>query len=434
MLHELAVVLHVVAFHTEFVGDAAEFLDGRARVVGTTVRHDLLAKRFGQRVVHAHRLPLATQVVFRAVEQRDGRAAEHVFRGLLHEFLDERGDRVVVAVGLIRLDHGEFGRVRAVDAFVAEVTVDFEHAVDAAHEAALEEELRCDAQVEVQVEGVHVRGEGACGRTAVHGLQHRRLHLEEVVVVERAAQRRDCLGAVAHHVADLLVGDHADVRLARARVFVEFLVQGGQRLERLGCDGPFVGEDRQLAGLRGDHTAFDEQVVAEVDELLEKLEGIGADLLLREHRLDRCAVARRELHEAQAAGIADEQHAAGHAHHVIGLLPRFERAVVLGAHRFDRAGHIERDRVRVEPLLEHHRAFRHTHLHLFGVRLRAEFLVRRVHGLVKRGAFLDARRDRGVLVEQQLGAFHGRHGRHAVGVFLHGDFFGCNRFSHSDPV
>ena len=76
-------------------------------------------------------------------------AAEHVHGGVLHELLDERADGVVVAVGLVCLDHGEFRGVGGVDALVAEVAVDFEHAVDAADEAALEEQFRRDAQVEI---------------------------------------------------------------------------------------------------------------------------------------------------------------------------------------------------------------------------------------------------------------------------------------------
>lgn len=113
-------------------------------------------------------------------------AAEHVHGGVLHELLDERADGVVVAVGLVGLDHGEFRRVGGVDALVAEVAVDFEHAVDAADEATLQGQFRRDAQVEVKVEGVHVRGERTSRGTAVHGLQHRGFDLEEVMVAQEA--------------------------------------------------------------------------------------------------------------------------------------------------------------------------------------------------------------------------------------------------------
>ena len=120
-----------------------------------------------------------------------------------------------------------------VDAFVTEVTVDLEHTVDAADQATLEEQFRCDTQVQVKVECVHVRGERTCGGTTVHGLQHRGFNLEEVVIGEGLAQGSNGLGTVAHHIAHLLVSNHADVRLAGAGVLVQVLVQGRQRLQRL---------------------------------------------------------------------------------------------------------------------------------------------------------------------------------------------------------
>lgn len=120
-----------------------------------------------------------------------------------------------------------------VNAFVTEVTVDLEHAVDAADQAALEEQFRCDTQIQVKVECVHMCGERTGRSTAVHGLQHRSLDLEEVVIGEGLAQGSNGLGTVAHHVAHLLVGNHADVRLAGAGIFIQVLVQGRQRLQSL---------------------------------------------------------------------------------------------------------------------------------------------------------------------------------------------------------
>ena len=358
-------------------------------------------------------------------------AAEHVHGGVLHELLDECADGVVVAVGLIGLNHGEFRGVGGVDAFVAEVAVDFEHAVDAADEAALEEQFRRDAQVQVKVEGVHVRGERAGSGTAVHGLQHRGFDLEEVMIGEGLAQGGDGLGTVAHHVADLLVGDHADVRLAGTGVFVQVLVQRGQRLQRLGGDGPFGGEHGQFAGLGGDHTTLDEQVVTQVDQLLELLEGVGADLLLGDHALDLGAVAGGQLHEAQAARVAQEQHAAGDADHILGFVAGFELAVVLGTHLFDGGGDVQGHRVGLNAVLEHHGTLGDTHLHLLGVGQRAEFLIGRVDGLIQRGASVDAFGDGAILREQHLGAFDSGHVRGTFALFV---FSVLNYFRHGCQV
>ena len=430
---ELAVVLHVVAFHAELVGDLAQVLHGGAGVVRTAVRHDFLAQGLGKGVVHADGLPFAAEVVFGAVQQRHLVAAEHVHGGVLHELLDERADGVVVAVGLVCLDHGEFRGVGGVDALVAEVAVDFEHAVDAADEATLQEQFRRDAQVEVQVEGVHMRGERTGRGAAVHGLQHRSFDLEEVMVGEGFAQRGDGLGTVAHHVADLLVRDHADVRLAGTSVFVQLLVQRRQRLQRLGRDGPFGGEHGQFAGLGGDHAALDEQVVAQIDQLLELLQGVGANLLLGDHALDLGAVAGGQLHEAQAARVAQEQHTAGDADHVLGLGARFELAVILGADLFDGGGDVKGHRVRLDAFLKHHGALGHTHLHLLRVGQRAEFLIGRVHGLVQRGAAVDLGANRSILLQQHFGAFHRGHGGNC-GLFFVLILLGFVGLSHKPQV
>ena len=356
-----------------------------------------------------------------------------VHSGLLHEFLDQLADGIIGAVGLVGLDHSELGGVGGVDALVAEVAVDLEHTVDAADQAALEEQFRGDAQVQIQVEGVHVRGERTGGRATVQGLQHRGFDLEEVVGIEGVTQGCHGLGTVAHHVANVLVRDHADVRLAGAGVFVQILVQGRQRLQSLGCDGPFGGEYGQLTGLGSDDATLQVQMIAKVNELLELLQGVGSDLLLGDHALNLGAVAGGQLHEAQATSVAQEQHAAGDADHVFGLLASFELAVVLGAYLFDGVGHIKVHRVGGNAGLKHHRALGHTHLHLLGVAQRAELLVGRIHGLVQRGAGLDLLTDSGILLEQHFRTLNSAHLRDCRGFVL-SIFSVLNNFSHGSSV
>ena len=292
-----------------------------------------------------------------------------VHSGLLHEFLDQLADRIIGAVGLVGLDHSELGSVGGVDALVAEIAVDLEHTVDAADQAALEEQFRGDAQVQIQVEGVHVRGERTGGRATMQGLQHRGFDLEEVMSIEGATQGCHGLGTIAHHVANVLVRDHADVRLAGAGVFA----------------------------------------------------------------LNLGAVTGGQLHEAQAASVAQEQHTTGDTDRVFGLLASFELAVVLGAHLFDGVGHIKAHRVGGNAGLKHHRALGHTHLHLLGVTQRAELLIGGVHGLVQRGAGLDLLTDRGILLEQHFRTLNSAHLRDCRGFVL-SIFSVLNNFSHGSSV
>ena len=278
-----------------------------------------------------------------------------------------------------------------------------------------------------------MRGERAGGRATVQGLQHRGFDLEEVVVVKGAAQGGHGLGTVAHHVADVLVRDHANVRLAGAGVFVQVLVQGRQRLQGLRGDGPLSGEYGQLAGLGGDDAALEVQVIAKVDQLLELFERVGADLLLGDHALDFGAVAGGKLHEAQAARVTQEQHAASNADHVFGFLAGLELAVILGADRLDGVGDVQVHRVGGDAGLKHHRAFGHAHLHLLGVSQRAELLVGGVHGFVQRGTGLDLLADGGVLLEQHFRTFDGAHLRDGRGFVL--SVFGIfDNFSHDSSV
>ena len=124
----------------------------------------------------------------------------------LDQLAGERRHHLVVGVGLVGLEHRELRGVRAVGALVAEVPVDLEDPVQAADDAPLEEQLRRDAQVQVEVERVHVRAERPRGRAAVHRLQHRRLDLEEAAG-----------GAARRAAVDITVARWRTVRRASSR-------------------------------------------------------------------------------------------------------------------------------------------------------------------------------------------------------------------------
>ena len=94
-------------------------------------------------------------------------------------------------MGLVDLDHGELGVVGAVEALVAEVAGDFVDAGHAADEEALEVELGGDAQEEIDVQRVHVGGEGTGRGAAGELLEDRRLDFGVVALVEEAAHAGD---------------------------------------------------------------------------------------------------------------------------------------------------------------------------------------------------------------------------------------------------
>ncbi len=66
------------------------------------------------------------------------------------------------------------------DAFVTEVTVDFEHALKTAHHQTFEVEFRRDAQVHIQIQRIMMRDKRTRRRTAEDHLHHWGFHFHKV--------------------------------------------------------------------------------------------------------------------------------------------------------------------------------------------------------------------------------------------------------------
>ncbi len=110
---------------------------------------------------------------------------------------------MVVAVGLVELEHGELGVVLGGDAFVAEVAVDLVDAIHAADYEALEVELGGDAELEVEIEGVVVGEEGAGGGSAGYGVHHGGFDFEVAAGVEEGAEGAEDGGSLDEDFADV---------------------------------------------------------------------------------------------------------------------------------------------------------------------------------------------------------------------------------------
>ena len=103
-------------------------------------------------------------------------------------------------------------------------------------------------------------------RAAVDRLQHRRLDLDEALVVEEPAHRGDDLRAGEEQLARLLVGDQVELALAEARLGVgQAVVLLGRRAQRLGQQRPVLDRDRQLAAAGPEDGAVGADQVAEVE-------------------------------------------------------------------------------------------------------------------------------------------------------------------------
>ena len=266
------------------------------------------------------------------VAQRDARPRrlEAVLADLrgdeVHELLGVARDVLVVGVGLVPLEHRELGVVLEGQPLVAEVLADLVDALEPADDQPLEVELGGDAQVEVAVERVEVRRERQRRAAAVDRLEHRRLDLDEVALVEPGADGGDDLRARHEELARLLVGDQVELAMAEARLDVgQPVVLLGRRAQRLGQQLVAVELERELAAAGAEDRAVGADQVAEVEreQALERL--------LAEH-----VEARVQLHPAGAVDEVEERRLAlaaaggepaGDADAVLGLLAVGQRVV-----------------------------------------------------------------------------------------------------------
>src|SRR5690606_33559135 len=170
---------------TLFVGEG---LGGNIRVeVQNRIKHRQAAEGLVE-IVEGLLQYLAVGILHRVAhlggtENLQAQLAQHVL-GEVHQV-------VVVRVGLVELQHGEFGVVAGGQPFVPEIAVDLVHPLEATHHQTLEIQLRGDAQVHGQIQRVVVGDEGPRRGTAGNHLQHRGFHFEKIPAIEVTANEVD---------------------------------------------------------------------------------------------------------------------------------------------------------------------------------------------------------------------------------------------------
>src|SRR3954452_8504014 len=267
--------------------------------VAVAMGEDVDPRLLEDRVAQRHTRPRRREVDLAAVAA--GR------RHRVHHLLDAAHLVGVVRVGLVPLDHRELGVVLERHALVAEVLAELVDALEAADDEPLEVQLGRDAQVERAVELVVMRRERAGERAAVDRLQHRRLDLDEAVVVEVAAGGGDRLRARDEQRPRVLVGDEVELAVAEAglRVLqpVELL---GRRAQALGEHGEVLDAQAELAAARAEREPVDADQVAEVEveQLRHALRAEHVGLRL-ELDAPRAVVEVEERHLALAAAGVD---------------------------------------------------------------------------------------------------------------------------------
>ena len=167
---------------------------------------------------------------------------------------------------LVELEHGELGVVRLIDAFVAEVSVDLEHALHAADHEPLQVQLGRHAEVELQVQRVVVGDERARGGAARDHVHHRGLDLDERAVLKKPTDIADDTGPLQEHIAAVVVHEQIDVALALARLGVGHAVKlVGERAHALRGEAQLPHVHGELTGAGAHQAASNPDNVAQIE-------------------------------------------------------------------------------------------------------------------------------------------------------------------------
>ena len=209
-------------------------------------------------LAQVHRLALVGQL----------RAAADLLRYVADQLFGVSHQVFVVPPCSVKLHHRELRVVPNADAFVAKAAVDLKHALKTADDQTFEVKLGRDAQKHLLVQRVVVRHKRFGIGAARNRVQHRRFHLQEVVVNHEAAHAGHRLAAVGKTLARRCVGDQVHITLAVLDLLVGDAVKFvGQRAQAFGDQANAGGVNRQLTSFGFEQGAGSGHDVAQVPVL-----------------------------------------------------------------------------------------------------------------------------------------------------------------------
>jgi len=197
-------------------------------------------------------------------------------------------------------------------AFVPKITVDLVYPLQPTDHEPLQVQLRCDPQIQIDIQRVVMRHEGARRRAAVKRLHHWRLHLYESPSFQLPPQRGDEPGAGHKDFTHFRVGDQIEVALPVACFHVLQAVPFlRHREQRLGEKLDLLHVHAELPGAGTEQVAIHAHDVA-VIEHLEKLKAALTHGVLLDVNLQPLAVLL-QVRESRLAHEPLRHHPAGHA-------------------------------------------------------------------------------------------------------------------------
>ena len=116
--------------------------------------------------------------------------------------------------------------MRAVHTFVAEVTAELIHTLEAPDDETLQIKFVGDTQIERDIQRVVMRDEGARSSTARDRLQYGRIDLDVATLVEELAHRIEDLRTLEEDILNMAIDDEVNIALAEAELRISEAVEG----------------------------------------------------------------------------------------------------------------------------------------------------------------------------------------------------------------
>ena len=120
---------------------------------------------------------------------------------------------MIIGIGFVALQHSKLWIVTGINAFIAKGTAYLVYLIEAPDNQSLEMKLGGNPQVEVLVKSLVMSDEGLRQSASGRGLQHRRFHLYETLLVEELPDGSNDLATYLKGLFRLRVADEVKVAL-----------------------------------------------------------------------------------------------------------------------------------------------------------------------------------------------------------------------------
>ena len=219
---------------------------------------------FLDRFTHGQFFKRLTEIKLLLAVRHHG-AAQHILRQRTEQAFGQLDQIFVIRISHIEFHHGELWVMTWRNTFVAEVTVDLEHAIESAHHQTLQIKLWSDTQIHVDIQRIVMGDERTRRRAARDHLHHRGFHFHKVAAHHELANAGHDLRTNSEGVTRLLVGDEIKVTLTVARFLIGQAVElVRQRTQCFGQQAQFRTVNRQFAGFGFEQFAARAQDIAEI--------------------------------------------------------------------------------------------------------------------------------------------------------------------------